>query len=138
MSTVEIYHINFHTHRRRPIFLDDDLAMALDASLADITARHRILTLARAVMPTHVHVVVVSFPDQPRDRIVQLLKGTSARAFNLCNPEIAADIGGHLWQDGYDWVLVETHRQVEATLAYVAANRPRIGLPPLPDGRPME
>ena len=138
MPTVEIYHINFHTHLRRPIFLDDALAIWLDACLVDIMTRHRIVTLAHTVMPTHVHVVVVTFPDQPRDRVVQLLKGAAARAFNRQNPEIAADIGGHLWQDGYDWVLIETHRQVQATLAYVEANRPRIGLPPLADDRSPE
>jgi REP element-mobilizing transposase RayT len=73
----------------------------------------------------------VAFPDQSRSEIVQLLKGGAAyRLFELF-PLLREELGGHLWQQSYQWVQVKTHAQLRATVAYVNENRSKIGLPPI-------
>jgi REP element-mobilizing transposase RayT len=127
----EIYHVNFHTHGNRPVFLDDAYARAIDDLTDEIIRHYAIVSLARAVMPTHLHFVVVAFPDQPREGIVQLLKGASSRGFFQEYPELGAELGGHLWQKGYQWVLITSHDQLVAAIRYIRANRSKIGLSPL-------
>jgi REP element-mobilizing transposase RayT len=126
----ELYHINFHTFRNHPLFLDEAYAREIDHLFADVIRRHQIASLARTLMPNHVHFVVVAFPDQPRERIAQLLKGATARESLSKHPEIDGELGGHLWQAGYDWVLITSNRQLSAAISYVRANRPKVGLPP--------
>jgi REP element-mobilizing transposase RayT len=126
----EIYHVNFHTHGNRPVFLDDAYARAIDDLMDEIIRHHAIVSLSRAVMPTHLHFVVVAFPDQPRERIVQLLKGASSRGLFQEYPELGAELGGHLWQKGYQWVLIASHDQMVTAIRYVRANRSKIGLGP--------
>jgi hypothetical protein len=49
-------------------------------------------------------------------------------------PELRADLGDHLWQEGYDWVEITSHRQLLAELGYVRANRTKSGLEPIVEG----
>ena len=127
----DIYHLNFHTVRHVPIFLDPEYATAIDAIFVEVIARHRIVALARAVMPTHAHFVIAAFPDQPRQRIVMLLKGASAYAFFQRYPLLGAELGGHLWQESYQWVHVQRHEQYWNAIRYVGDNRSKIGLGPI-------
>lgn len=89
----ELHQVNFHTFHDRPIFLDDGYARDREQIFTAIVARHRIIQLARAIMPTHVHAVVAAFRDQPRARIVQLLKGGSAHAFFERYPLLGEELG---------------------------------------------
>ena len=131
---IVVYHVNFHTLRKLPIFLDDEKARAIAGILSDIVERHHIVRLAMTVMPTHVHCVFVAFPDQTRGDVVQLLKGASAREFLARFPDFAGELAGHLWSEGYQWVAVESHRQLVATIRYVDNNRVKIGLEELDEG----
>ena len=138
-AMAEIYHLNFHTNGNQPIFLDDEYALTMDLDLTEIIRHHEIVCLARAVMPTHVHFVVVAFPDQPRERIVQFLKGASSYAFFQRYPAIADELDHHLWQKGYQWVLITSHEQLIAAIRYVRANRSKIGLRPIvPEAKQSE
>lgn len=128
----EIYHVNFHSFASRPAFLDEEHAAFIHETLRAIVDRHGITCLTWSVMPTHVHCVIVAFPDQARGEIVKLLKGASARAFIERFPEWRAEVGDHLWQEGYHWVQIKTRAQMIATLRYVNNNRPRIGLTAIP------
>jgi REP element-mobilizing transposase RayT len=125
----ELFHVNFHTHRNQPLFLDREYARAIEGVFEDVARRRQITWLARSIMPTHVHFLIVAFPDLMRDRVVQLLKGASAREFFLRYPQSGGEMAGHLWQQGCDRVLITSNRQLPATLDYIAANRPKIGLP---------
>ena len=50
----------------------------------------------------HVHFLVQSVPAIPPSRIVQRIKGTTAREIYLQNPEVKKKLwGGHLWTTGY-------------------------------------
>ena len=125
---VEIYHINFHTVRNLPIFLNPEYAASLGEIISDIIREHELVCHISTVMPNHVHLVLTTFPDQSRAQIVQLVKGGSARAFFARYPLLREEIGAHLWQEGFDWVIVDSHRQFRNAIRYVQENRGKIGL----------
>lgn len=101
--------------------------------MADVLKRHRIICLAWEVMPTHLHMIAVAFPDVPRSAIVKQVKGATAHAFLAAHPELRDDLGGHLWTKGHFAVEITTHEQFLATLRYVRSNRAHAGLaPPAP------
>lgn len=133
VGVAEIFHVNFHTFESRPAFLDEERAAFLHETLQAIVDHHGITCFAWSVMPTHVHCILVAFPDQPRAQIVKLLKGASARAFIERYPEWRAEVGDQLWQEGYHWVQIATQIQMIATMKYVNNNRPKIGLSPVPN-----
>jgi putative transposase len=129
-----LYHINFHTVLGTPVFEHLAFDQAMREIFRAVLRRHQILCLAWEVMPTHVHLIFNDFPDQPRGRIVNLLKGATAHAFMRQFPDLRADLlGGHLWAKGYYWAQIESHRQFVTTLAYVRDNRAHADLPaPVP------
>ncbi|MBI3969144.1 MAG: IS200/IS605 family transposase [Chloroflexi bacterium] len=127
-STAGVFHVNFHTNRRRPVFLDVERAAWLQRVVAELVERNDLVCLASAVMPTHVHLLLLGWPDLPVGKAVQLVKGASSRAFFVEFPYLREDLGGHLWQAGYDCVQVSTHRQCVAARAYIWGNPRRAEL----------
>ncbi len=98
------------------------------ASLPEVIEKWAIACLTWQVMPTHVHLLLLSFPDQQLGRIVQLIKGATAHAILHAASELRGDLGDHLWQEGYDWVEITSHRQCANAVRYVRENRLRGGL----------
>lgn len=133
-SKVTLYHINFHTFRGKPVFELEMYDRTMRLCLTDALKRHCILCLAWEVMPTHVHMIVMDFPDLQRSTIVKRVKGATAHAFLAAYPGLREDLGGgHLWTKGHFAVEITTHEQFLATLRYVRTNRARSGLaPPVP------
>jgi REP element-mobilizing transposase RayT len=124
----QLFHVNFHTYNNRSVFEVPEYLAALDRELAQVLARWKILSLVRQIMPTHVHLLVLTFPDQPLARIVNLVKGATSHAILVAHPELRGDLGDHLWQEGYDWVDVTRHRQCLNVIRYIHENRRRGGL----------
>lgn len=129
-----LHHVNFHTLYNKPIFEDDTYDGMMRACLHDVLRERKLICLAWEVMPTHVHMIIEDFPDLPRPRIMQHVKGDTSRAFFATFPHLRADLlGGHLWTKGYSAVRIITYRQFLATLHYVRNNRERANLlPPAP------
>jgi putative transposase len=125
---IRMYHLNFHTHLDQHIFLAEEIDAAIRRILRETLREHEILSLALEVMPNHVHLILADFPDKTRSECVRLLKGVSARRFLQEQPEFREAVGNHLWQEGYDWTEITTHRQFVTTLRYVRENRKRGGL----------
>jgi REP element-mobilizing transposase RayT len=96
--------------------------------MEDALAHWRISCLTWQIMPTHVHLVLLSFPDFPLGRIMRLIKGRTAHDLMAQVPELRGELGDHLWQEGYDWVEVTTQRQCATTVRYVQENRRAAGL----------
>ncbi len=68
----------------------------------------------------HVHFLVQSIPTIPPSRIVQIIKGTTAREIYLSNPEVKKKLwGGHLWTTGYYINTVGAYANEEVIRAYV-------------------
>jgi REP element-mobilizing transposase RayT len=126
-----LYHINFHTLGRRPIFEHEGYDQMLRKCLPAVIERREIVCLAWEIMPTHVHLLIEDFADYARSLILQHVKGDTSRAFFQVFPECREDLlGGHLWAKGYFKVLVRTHRQCADTIRYIRANREHADLPP--------
>jgi len=71
---------------------------------------------------------VYNFPDLPLGRVMRLIKGRISHQLLEAAPELRADMGDHLWQEGYDWVEVTSHQQCVNAVRYVRDNRRRGGL----------
>ena len=128
-----LYHINFHTVRGIPVFEQPGYDATMRACLGALIDRHGILCPAWEVMPTHVHLLIAAFPDFPRSRIVNCIKGGASFAFFRAYPELRPDLlGGHLWSKGYYAVLITTQEQLATTIAYIRNNRANASLPPYP------
>ena len=128
---VALHHVNFHTLGRRPIFEADVYDRMMRSCLTRVIAERGILCPVWELMPTHVHLIVEDFPDVPRPRIMQHLKGDTSRGFFATYPELRGDLlGGHLWAKGYFAVRIVTHRQYVATVEYIRTNREHADLPP--------
>ena len=130
----ELYHVNFHTLGRRGIFEDPQYDAMLRTCLPAVLAHRQIVCLAWEIMPTHVHLLLVAFPDYSRAAIMAHIKGDTSRAFFAVFPHLREDLlGGHLWAKGYFWVPVVSQKQCRDTIAYIQHNRERADLlPPAP------
>lgn len=126
-----LYHVNFHTLGRRPIFEDSAYDQMMRTCLPDVLRERRILCPVWEIMPTHVHMIVEDFADLPCATILKHAKGDTSRSFVAYFTELRADLlGGHLWAKGYYAVGIVTHKQFLATLQYVRTSRQRAELPP--------
>lgn len=124
----QVFHVNFHTLHNRLVFEVPEYLALVRAELASALRTWHICTLAWEVMPTHVHLIVLTFPDMPLGRAMRLIKGRVAHEVLAAAPELRADLGDHLWQEGYDWVEITSHRQCLNAVRYVRQNRCRGGL----------
>ncbi len=123
-----VFHVNFHTNHNHPVFEPPDYQALMETTLTDALAHWAIPCIAWTVMPTHIHLILVTFPDQQLGRIVNLIKGRTARYILDAVPELRGDLQGHLWQEGYHWVHIKDHRQCANAIRYVHDNRRRGGL----------
>ena len=68
----------------------------------------------------HVHFLVQSVPTIPPSRIVQIIKGMTAREIYLKNPEVKKELwGGHLWTTGFYINTVGAYANEDVIRAYV-------------------
>ena len=123
-----IYHVNFHTYQNRPVFEPAEYLSLAEAALNDVLRHWAIPCITWTVMPKHVHLIVVTFPDQQLGRILNLIKGRTSRSILEAAPELRGDLGNHLWQEGYHWVLIKDQRQCANAIRYIRENRHRGGL----------
>jgi REP element-mobilizing transposase RayT len=127
-KTIQLFHVNFHTVRNLPVFEVPEYDALARPELKRQLAKWHIICLAWEVMPTHVHLVLLTFPDVPMGRAMRLIKGGVSHAVLAQAPELRADLGDHLWQEGYHWVEVTSHEQCLNAIRYVRENRRRGGL----------
>jgi REP element-mobilizing transposase RayT len=123
-----MYHVNFHTYRNRPVFESAEYLSLAETAFADVLTHWAIPCVAWTIMPTHVHLMVVTFPDQQLGKILNLIKGRTSRGVLDVAPELRGDLGNHLWQEGYHWVLIKDQRQCANTIRYIRENRRQGGL----------
>jgi putative transposase len=115
-----IWHINFHTFRNKPVFENAEYEAFVRNAILEIAREKEFPILEFEMMPTHVHLLTMEFPDFPRAKMIQHLKGESSLRFFEAYPDCRYDLGGgHLWQISYDKVLITTHIQYRKTAKYV-------------------
>jgi REP element-mobilizing transposase RayT len=127
-NAAQIFHVNFHTARNAPAFSNPDYDILIRRAIEDVAVHWQIACLAWQVMPTHIHLVLITFPDRSLGRIMQLMKGRTAHELMAQAPELRGELGNHLWQEGYDWLEITTQLQCAAAVRYVRENRRAAGL----------
>jgi putative transposase len=113
---VRLYaHLTWTTLRRLPL-LNPEVARFLDRFLRQEAARHGAGVLATGIVSNHVHAIVQLPPVIDIPRLVQGLKGASAR---IANGDGLMPRARLRWADGYDLRSVGV-RQLPNALRYVS------------------
>jgi len=111
-----IVHITTVAQRRTPYFASLDNGRKVVRELMALQAEGRTETLCYAVMPDHLHWLMVLHEGKLSDA-VQLLKGRSARA-----------IGHTVWQANYFDHAVRKDEDIRKMARYIVANPLRANL----------
>jgi REP element-mobilizing transposase RayT len=117
-----IYHVFVRGVNREPVFLNDDDRRRFLLLLGRAQARYGWRIHAYCLMGTHFHLLVET-PEPNVSEGMQWLTGVYAQGFNRIHGRI-----GHLKQDRFKSVLVESDDQLVLLLAYIARNPVRAGL----------
>jgi len=126
---VRLYVLLTWTTLRRLPLLNPDVARFLDRFLRQEAARHGARVLELGIVSNHVHAIAQLPPVIDISRLVQGLKGASARIANRDGLMPRARLR---WADGYDLRSVGV-RQLAAALRYVrtqAEHHPDLAISP--------
>lgn len=116
------HHIMLRGVAKGLVFLDDaDRARFIDL-LTRLVREERVLCFAWALMPNHVHMVLRSGPA-PISRMMARLGTAHAMAFNRRHNRV-----GHLFQDRFKSVPVDSHSHLQWLVRYVHRNPIEAGL----------
>lgn len=111
------YFVTAATSNRRPIFGDREAAELMLAELSRLRDALGFALLAYAVMPNHLHLLVVPSESADLSQIMQFVKGRFARVWN-------SKMGhqGSLWQPRYYESAVRTEQQLMRWIDYIEQN----------------
>jgi REP element-mobilizing transposase RayT len=117
-----VHHVTARGNRQQAIYLDDlDREMYL-LLLAQAVKRQRWVCLAYCLMSNHVHLLIET-PEAGLSRGMHRMHGLYAQTFNKRHRR-----SGHLFQDKFHSVLIETDEQLWVTARYIARNPVEAGL----------
>lgn len=89
----QIYLVTTVTHTRIPLFNDFNVARTFIAELRQSDSEQLTSTLAWVVMPDHIHWLFELGEQMPLARLLQQIKGRSAKRIN----EILSSQGQQIW-----------------------------------------
>ena len=118
----QAYLLTTVTERRRPVFSDLGNARVLVREIRRLDEAQEVESLAFVVMPDHLHWLITLPAGRNLGRVMQLLKGRSARAIRL------QEDGGALWQAGYHDHALRREEDLRAVARYLVHNPLRAGL----------
>ena len=81
------------------------------------------MVLAYAVMPDHLHLLLVPRPSMTLSEVMRLIKGSTARQLNLLKGE-----RGSIWQQSFHDRVIRDETHLQATIAYIHENPVTEGL----------
>jgi REP element-mobilizing transposase RayT len=119
-----IYHISSRGIRQLPIFHDNRDREYFLKLLADVAARYRWIVHAYCLMGNHYHLVVET-PEANISKGMERLNGIYARRFNWRH-----GFHGHLFEQRFHHVLVESDWHLLALAGYLPLNPVRAGIVP--------
>jgi len=117
-----IHHVITRGVDRRDIFADDSDRRAYLLDLMEVLLDCRMVALAWALMPNHVHLVVRT-GRVPLGRVMQRIGTRHARHFNTRHERVGA-----LFQGRYRSILVDEEAYLLALIRYVHRNPLRAGI----------
>jgi REP element-mobilizing transposase RayT len=119
------YHTISTTLNRHQLLSNPSVAqIVLDA--IQVIRRDKAFVLAYAVMPDHLHLLLVPKEPLSISQVMQSLKGFTAREINRMN-----HTSGSVWQQGFYDRVVRDEAQLGAAIQYIEGN-------PVTDGLVLE
>jgi len=125
------YFVTAATKGRRPILGDPRAADLLVQELVRLRDELGFALLAYAVMPDHLHLLVVPSAAVDLSRIMQSIKGGFARLWNR-----QSGSAGSLWQARFYESAVRTEAQLWRWIEYINQNPVKAGLAATPEEYP--
>ena len=123
--------ITTNTYERRRVFSSPQACDLLVDTLYDVLSETQTQLLAFAIMPDHLHAIVVAgLAGLPK--AVQLIKGRFSRAHNL-----GAHTSGPVWQGRYHERTLLTEAALFAAIEYVHLNPVNADLAQTPEDYPF-
>ncbi len=117
-----VYHTVSATHARHPVFAD--LASArIVVDAVEALRPYKAFVLAFAVMPDHLHAILVPKTPWTISDVMRSLKGASAREVNLL-----LGTRGPLWQRSFYDRVIRTEAELGDAVRYVEDNPVTAGL----------
>jgi REP element-mobilizing transposase RayT len=119
----QVYCITTVTYNRHPVFTDIIAARLLVRELRHLHEQGDVISLARVVMPDHLHWLIQLNGHWSLSTVVKTLKARSALSINryLCQY-------GSLWQRAYYDRAARKDEDVRQIARYIVANPLRAGL----------
>jgi REP element-mobilizing transposase RayT len=93
-----------------------------------VRQRNEAFILAYAVMPDHLHLLVVPRADLTLSRVMRAIKGSSARQINLIE-----GTRGPIWQQSFHDRVIRDEMHLQTTVAYIHRNPVAAGLASTPN-----
>jgi REP element-mobilizing transposase RayT len=118
----QCYHTISTTKDRIPVFANPSLAGVIVDTILQ-TRLERAYVLAWAVMPDHLHVVVVPRTPYTLPQVMQNIKGNASWAINRLTGR-----KGAIWQQGYYDRMIRSEKHLFEAIAYVNMNPVAAGL----------
>lgn len=125
------YFVTAATRDRQPIFRNRQAAELMLTELGRLRDELGFALLAYAVMPDHLHLVLVPSAKADLSRIMQSVKGRFARFWNRQSGH-----EGGLWQPRYYESAVRTQKQLTQWLGYIDRNPVQARLADAPETYP--
>jgi putative transposase len=116
-----------------PVFEDKKIAEMVALQLNETAIFKKVAVAAYVIMPTHFH-ALFGFPNlQNMPEFMRSYKSLTSRAVKRLNPEILgkpldSSEPYHLWQRGYDELIIYSEEQFRIKRDYIHNNPVRAGL----------
>jgi len=125
------YHVTTRTRGAAPLLRDPANARVVVEALQFVRG-DRAYLLGYAVLPDHLHAVLVPRGHETISRVMQSIKGYSARVVNA-----AQGRSGALWQRSFYDRVIRNEPQLIETLEYIHRNPVAAGLAGTPEEYPF-
>lgn len=105
-TRTNVYDFNFHlvwvTKYRKGVFTEKTIREDMKEILRKLAEDNDIVIQNIEILPDHIHLMVSFHPKYSASKVVQTLKGGSARMWFKQYPETKEELwGGHLWSGSY-------------------------------------
>jgi REP element-mobilizing transposase RayT len=111
------YHTISVTRKREPVFASRDAARLLLESVQHARTSGRAYVLAFAILPDHLHLLIVPKEGFTVSRVMMDLKRYAAKAINVLHGR-----SGPIWQQSFYDRVIRDEVQLRATIEYIQQN----------------
>ena len=119
----DCYHVVTATRGRKQVFAIESKALILLEAIEFLRPERRALVLAFAIMPDHLHILLVPQPPNSLPDVIRAMKGYSSRQINRTTGS-----KGSLWQQSYFDRGIRSEEQLRATIDYIEGNAMKDGI----------